>query len=163
LAGQLDFKIVLVSPLRRAIQSAYFIFKEHPHFAQIRFVLAPLARERLSGAGEIPLDLTDVLQEFNSLFPSGLDTSLFREWKGDINNWYLDGLDSTVQEQIMANSKTQAVSATVYEIMQYTVTNRLQGVESMANVHGRFLRLSQQIKELTKGLKDGDKVALVSH
>ena len=59
-------------------------------------MLAPLARERLSGAGDLPLDIKDVLREFHDLFPSGLDVSLFEEIKGDVNNWYLDGLDSQV-------------------------------------------------------------------
>ena len=43
------------------------------------------------------MDITDVLKQFSPLFPNGLDTSLFNEWKGDIENWYLDGLDYEIQ------------------------------------------------------------------
>ena len=46
-ANQIDFTLVYVSPMRRTIQTAYFLFKEHPAFDKIKFVLAPLARETL--------------------------------------------------------------------------------------------------------------------
>ena len=61
LANQLDIPVVLVSPLRRTITTAYYIFKEHPNFGKMKFVLAPLAREALLGAGDIPLNLDDVV------------------------------------------------------------------------------------------------------
>ncbi len=35
LANQLDFSLIYVSPMRRTIETAYLIFKEHPKFHEI--------------------------------------------------------------------------------------------------------------------------------
>jgi hypothetical protein len=50
------------------------MFKSHPNFESIRFVLEPLARERISGSGDIPSEINAVVEEFDHLFPNGLDT-----------------------------------------------------------------------------------------
>ena len=38
-------KTVFVSPLRRCLETAYFIFKRHPDFEKINFVIEPLLME----------------------------------------------------------------------------------------------------------------------
>jgi len=70
--------VVLVSPLRRTIATAYYVFKEHPNFKNMKFILAPLAREALLGAGDIPSDIDEVIKRYSNWFPSGLDTSEFK-------------------------------------------------------------------------------------
>lgn len=71
----MDFSVVLVSPMRRTLQTAYCIFKEHPNFASIKFIVAPHARESLLAAAAISLDLDEKLKAFSPLFPQGLDTT----------------------------------------------------------------------------------------
>ena len=79
LAAQIDFGVIYLSPLRRSLMTAHCMFKTHPNFSNIKFVLAPLARETLIFAGDVPSDLNSVLEEFSPLFPSGLDTSAFSD------------------------------------------------------------------------------------
>jgi hypothetical protein len=67
--AEIDFGVVLISPLRRTIESAYHMFKQHPDFDQIKFVLMPTARENLTAAGGIPIDTSEVLEQFSYLFP----------------------------------------------------------------------------------------------
>jgi hypothetical protein len=86
----LDIPVVLVSPLRRTITTAYYIFNKHPNFSKMKFVLAPLAREALLGAGDIPSDLDEVVNRYSSWFPTGLDTSEFDHTKKQ--GWYLNTL-----------------------------------------------------------------------
>jgi broad specificity phosphatase PhoE len=57
LTNTIDFTRVYVSPMRRAIQTAYYMFREHPNFDKIEFVLAPLVREVLLGADGIAQDI----------------------------------------------------------------------------------------------------------
>jgi broad specificity phosphatase PhoE len=55
LAGQLvNLKTIFVSPLRRALQTAYLLFKEHPNFLSLRFVVHPLLRENMHTVCDIP-------------------------------------------------------------------------------------------------------------
>jgi broad specificity phosphatase PhoE len=48
LVNQIDFEVVYVSPMRRTLESAFILFKEHPNFQKIKFVLLPVARESFS-------------------------------------------------------------------------------------------------------------------
>ena len=54
-AKNIDFKAIYVSPLRRTLETAYWIFKDHPNFAKMEVVMHPMLRERMNTAGDIPL------------------------------------------------------------------------------------------------------------
>jgi len=44
----IDFEAVFVSPLGRAIQTAYHLFKSHPNKKAIKFIVLPQLAEILS-------------------------------------------------------------------------------------------------------------------
>ena len=45
---------VFVSPLRRALETAYYLFKNHPNFLNIIFILDPDIREHLNSSCDVP-------------------------------------------------------------------------------------------------------------
>lgn len=51
---QIPFDTVLVSPLRRCIQTANYLLKDHPRFNEIKFIIVPYIREHLHTSGDIP-------------------------------------------------------------------------------------------------------------
>ena len=57
LARELDFEVIMVSPLRRAIQTAFHVFKVNPNFKNLKFILAPLSRESMLGCADVPLPI----------------------------------------------------------------------------------------------------------
>ena len=52
-----DLEVVLVSPLMRAMESAFHLFKNHPKFADITFILVPEMTESLVTTSDIPRPL----------------------------------------------------------------------------------------------------------
>jgi hypothetical protein len=56
------------------------MFKNHPDFKNIKFVLAPNAREEILGIADIPLPIGEVLKQMGNLFPN-LDTSALKVFK----------------------------------------------------------------------------------
>ena len=88
LAKLLDFEIVLVSPLIRTLQTAHCIFKAHPNFKNIRFILTPLAREIV----DIPASLAETIARFEPLFPN-FDTSNFDGYRNP-ERWVLEHLSA---------------------------------------------------------------------
>jgi broad specificity phosphatase PhoE len=66
---------VILSPLRRTLETAYRIFHNHRNFENIKFMLHPLLREQLHCSCDIPADINLVLKDFQPRFPH-LDTSL---------------------------------------------------------------------------------------
>jgi len=65
---------VLVSPLVRAIETAYLLFKDHPDKPCLKVI--PWMREHLHSVCDIPINIIDVEIKFKSLYPN-IDFSLF--------------------------------------------------------------------------------------
>ena len=78
-ANSIDIHTVFVSPLRRALQTAYYVFKNHPNFEEITFVVLPKLKEGLKTWSDIPNNINDTFNEFSKKFKH-FDTDLF--------NWY---------------------------------------------------------------------------
>ena len=49
-----EVKTVFVSPLRRALQTAYLVFKDHPNFKNIKFIMHPDLREVAHTVCDVP-------------------------------------------------------------------------------------------------------------
>ena len=49
-----EFATVLVSPMRRTLETAYLLFKDTSYFDSLNFVILPILRENLHTVGDIP-------------------------------------------------------------------------------------------------------------
>jgi broad specificity phosphatase PhoE len=90
-----NIKTVYLSPLRRALETAWRLFSTAADFMGIKFIVVPLLRENMHTVCDVPLDFIDVLDEYSSKFPQGLDTSLI-----DLNfsaSWFLNDLNVEAQ------------------------------------------------------------------
>ena len=98
-ANQLDIEIVLVSPLRRSLETAYCMLKDHPNFSQIKFILTPDSKE----FDDFPRDFATMLQSYSPLFPQGLDTSMIDRQSVSPELWFLESSSSL--REILATIK----------------------------------------------------------
>ena len=46
-AREMDFTQIVVSPLRRTMETAYYVFKDHPNFKKMKVVVEPIIREKI--------------------------------------------------------------------------------------------------------------------
>ena len=78
------------------METAYHMFKEHPNFGKIQFVLAPEIREKIGITGDIPLDNKEWQTSYNlvykDMFAGRLDTSAMRHRLNQRKPWYFDSL-----------------------------------------------------------------------
>lgn len=58
-------KTVMVSPLRRALQTAYLLFKDHASFSEIKFIVHPMLRENTHTVCDIPESIETVKDEYS--------------------------------------------------------------------------------------------------
>ena len=70
-----NVELVFESPLKRALETAYFMFKDHPNFKTIKFVVHPHIREPITMPSDLPDDIEQVLKDYKPFFPN-LDTRL---------------------------------------------------------------------------------------
>jgi hypothetical protein len=83
-----DILTVFVSPLRRAIETAFLLFSQSIQFPKIKFIVLPLLRENMHTICDVPVDFSTVVDEWAPKFPSNIDFSLVAD-----NNWFLADLN----------------------------------------------------------------------
>ena len=60
----ISFKVIFVSPMRRALQTAIHMFKGHPEKLVIKFIVLPIAREVMGWACDIAMSCEEMMKEF---------------------------------------------------------------------------------------------------
>ena len=103
LINSINVHTVFISPLRRALQTAVNLFKNHPNFESIKFILLPAAREAIEGADDLPWNIDSILSEFGSEFPN-LCTSHFDKYENKVN-YIFEDLDEPLKAELIAKIK----------------------------------------------------------
>ena len=80
--------MIVVSPFKRALETAYHTFKDHPNFKNIAVVVNPDVREHFHAICDIANPIQDTIDEFNPLF-NNLDLSLLDLQSHNRDLWFL--------------------------------------------------------------------------
>eukprot|EP00347_Sterkiella_histriomuscorum_P012250 403369316 len=64
LVNVINFKVVFVSPMQRAIQTAIHMFKKHPNKQNIQFIVLPIVREVLETSNDIQPDVEEIVRKY---------------------------------------------------------------------------------------------------
>ncbi|KAI0988856.1 hypothetical protein GJ496_004424 [Pomphorhynchus laevis] len=91
--ANINFRLVFISPLQRAIESAYIIFGQHPNKKNIRFIVLPNLTEMLYSSADIPrCDLRSWKQCFQvreAIRGLNMDCSILEELGPFLGQYYL--------------------------------------------------------------------------
>jgi hypothetical protein len=120
---QVEFDTVLVSPMRRAMQTAHGLLKDHPRFNELKFIIVPFIREHLHTSGDIPGTYERTVEDAKRLFPN-VDTDTFFENLPNRELWPVAALkDAEVKiemlEHIKANPDTSVTEAIFSVLSKY--------------------------------------------
>jgi len=87
----------MISPMRRTLETAFYIFKDHPNFKTMQFIVNPDLREKITITGDVPLnncELVKVIQEvYQPMFQNRLDVSKLESAIERNSPWYFDSLN----------------------------------------------------------------------
>lgn len=147
---------MLVSPLRRAIETAYNVFKTHPDFDQIKFVLVPDMRESMNIVGDMPINIDELVREYREHIPN-LDDSEIDKCK-DRRHWFLDNLMPDfvhkVHSKIM-EKKDDPCGSNLYDlIMEEEKHCHPNNFETRWNIFER----GQRVKKFAKNYIDKNQI-----
>lgn len=157
----------MVSPLRRTLETAYNVYKTHPNFDKIKFLVVPNLRECLNTSSDIPVHIEETIREFRELIPQ-LDFSLFDEFE-DRPHYFLEAMHAEVKDKI----KSQLVSKDgdslgsncqdlILEMVQAAFPERL---EVRWNIFDRANLVKKLIKKYIEenNVPGDEKIVLVTH
>ena len=116
-------KIILVSPLIRALQTAYLIFKHHLDFNRLKIIICPDLREQLASSQDIPDSIFETIEEYEELIP-GLDVSLLTSVE---DLWFLDSMSGDFKatyEKEKASQKDKSYKEVMLYMLGMSVKNK---------------------------------------
>lgn len=167
LANQLKVDSVLVSPLRRAMETAYHVFKNHPSFDNIKFIVVPKLREAVDTAWDIPVNILDTVEEYKTKFKN-LDVSLLKEY-GDVSHYFLRDINQPFAKKILSvkqqDSEDPMGSNAFDLLLEYINVNYPVKSESKKNILNRISKVKEYVKNIleTNKIDEDSKVVWVGH
>ena len=155
-----NITLVLVSPLRRALQTAYYAFKDHPSKPKLKVTLN--GREIMSSTCSIPDNVEILQKEFPSFDFSELEVLKDKKF------WVLDTFEGEDREQIESLIKDLPEGPEKYGKFTDILVESCEKLypkylESPSHMVARAMKVKKQLQEHSKLLRDSEKVAYVGH
>lgn len=156
-----------MSPLRRSLETAYNIYKAHPDFDRIRFIILPSIRESLNTSSDLPSDIDSIVSEYKEVFPR-LDSSLLNDYK-DRKHFFIEDLQTELSERMTSNLKhdeDDQLGSNAYELFIKESKKIFPArLESKWNVYDRAVRSKNYIKNYIRinQVPKDHKVIILSH
>lgn len=100
-----NVKLVVVSPLYRALQTAYLMFEQHHNFNNIVFLVDPDMREQTLCSCDVPGPINQTIDAFKHLL--NLDTSLLDLTSPDRDLWFLKNREENIRAEYMVELNKQ--------------------------------------------------------
>ena len=158
---------MLVSPLYRALQTAYLTFKDHPDFENIKFVVVPSMRESINISSDLTKNIEDTFKEYSEKFPN-FDTSEFDKIE-DKMNFFLYDLPEDLREEMQSKIEPDESDPTGTNIFKLAVDIMERyhpgPVEPKWNIFDRCAKIKKFVKNYIKEnqVPKDKKVFLVAH
>ena len=84
--------------MRRTLETAYNLFKNHPQFADLPVILNPYLREQLHASCDVPGNINNTISEFKEKIPQ-LDLSLMPKSGEQIDpHWFVKDLQKPLRD-----------------------------------------------------------------
>ena len=158
----INFNIILTSPLRRCLQTAKILFSQHPSKPKIE--VWPLLRESFCSSCDVPGNFDDLLKEFPEFDFSVLMTSK------EPHFWFLDSLENKEhREKIIEEIETKYPDEEdrkkkFPEFVAVRMKEKYPNFyETGFEVKERCNKVMTMLKERVQALDPSEKVAIVSH
>ena len=170
---QFEIEEIYVSPLYRALQSAYYLFKNHPQKDKIIIKIHPLCTEITNAVHDIAYDLINRnKKDFNMNSDIKFDWSYFDEKYKDKSEqmfYYFDNIDridenvKMEQYEIISNSYgNENYKDNIINLIKLSLD---KSMESPRHVFERFVQFKNFLKEKYKNtLNDvNKKIFVITH
>ncbi|CAI2374853.1 unnamed protein product [Moneuplotes crassus] len=162
-ADKLDIDMVLISPLRRTLQTAHYVLRNHPQKEEIKYVIHPGIREHVYGYCEMTRNWEKKYnEEYKHMFPN-LDASLMMKEDGHYDElFYSKNFQPEVSEKFSGMSK----KTIDHIIMEAARDNFPRAAESYESTCDRTLGVKEYVRNYLKNRNpenDHKKILLVTH
>ncbi|CAI2373423.1 unnamed protein product [Moneuplotes crassus] len=167
MANRLDVGYVFVSPMKRALETAYNVFLSHPNFDNIKFIVLPMLKEAIDTTCDIPMNIKDTISDYRNKFKK-FDTSEVEKYS-DQEHYFLRDIDLEFSKKISTSKiydPSDPIGSNAYDLLLDEIDrNYPNKIEKDLNILKRVALAKNHIKEFITTTSPGDdsKIILVGH
>ncbi|KAL4488132.1 hypothetical protein ABPG73_001543 [Tetrahymena malaccensis] len=164
----INIAVVFISPLARALQTAFHLFKSHPNQANIKFVVLPDLTEILSKVQDIS-NIRKQIDTYGNCFDFSLMKSDFEE---NLEFWQILNLHDEEEknyifnrylEENENNKQPQSISETILKIMNEIFPTAIEKKKNLFYRADRARKRIQNYVEENKIDTKKSKIILITH
>ncbi|CAI2375738.1 unnamed protein product [Moneuplotes crassus] len=162
-ARGLDIDLVLISPLRRTLQTAYYLLRTHPNKENMNYVVHPDIREHLVGVSEMTENWENkFIDEYQYYFPN-LDSSLMRDEYGQCNElFYCKDMQPELRVKFRGKTRDE-----IEQLIRESAEQRFPRTSELLEcTYDRVKRVKKYIKKHIRNRDERDqhkKVLVITH
>ena len=170
----LNIEIIYVSPLYRCLQTAFFLFKNHPNKKNLKIVVHPLLTEVVSGVNNFTYQIQKTKKKFNQHSEIKVDWTLFdNEFKTPKDQdlfflKYIDEKKEKIQQKVKSiydNYGKPKIKEEIAGLGKIIVDAGMRRIETLNHLFQRVLKFKSFLKEKYGNELDDNnrKIIIVSH
>ncbi len=172
--SKLDIEEIWVSPLHRTLQTAYYLFENHPNIDNLVMKINPYIIETMSGTDTISFLISKRKKEFNMNSKVKFDWSYFDSIftnQKDQDLFYLENIDKIPENdrnKLISDIKSnyeneEKLRESVLELTNYIVNHNMDRVESLTHASQRCLKFKEFLSNKYTNKDPSKKVIMVTH
>ncbi|CAI2376181.1 unnamed protein product [Moneuplotes crassus] len=167
LANKLKVDHVFVSPLKRALETAYYVFMNHPNFDNIQFILMPILKEAIDTTCDIPVNVQETVEEFKGKFPK-FDTSELEKYSDPLH-FFLEDINLDFSKKILSSKildSNDPLCSNAYDLLLDEINENYPAqIETRKSAITRVNKAKKVVKDFLESteLDSDSKVVLVGH
>ena len=172
--NNIEIEEIYVSPLYRTLQTAYYIFENHPKKENIIIKIHPLITEIIASCHDIVVNIEEAKKDFNLNSKIKYDWSIFDSYYKDEksqNTFFVNNIDifpNNSKEEIntiLDNYNSKEYLNSLIKILHKSIDLKFNGrLETYKHGFNRNLKFKEFLKEKYKNNNNlNKKVVVISH
>ena len=172
--NNIEIEEIYVSPLYRTLQTAYYIFENHPNRENIIIKIHPLITEIIASCHDIIVNIEEAKKDFNLNSKIKYDWSIFDSYYKDEksqNTFFVNNIDifpNNSKEEIntiLDNYNSNEYLNSLIKILHKSIDLKFNGrLETYKHGFNRNLKFKEFLKEKYKNNNNlNKKVVVISH
>ena len=172
--NNIEIEEIYVSPLYRTLQTAYYIFENHPKKENIIIKIYPLITEIIASCHDIVVNIEEAKKDFNLNSKIKYDWSIFDSYYKDEksqNTFFVNNIDifpNNSKEEIntiLDNYNSNEYLNSLIKILHKSIDLKFNGrLETYKHGFNRNLKFKEFLKEKYKNNNNlNKKVVVISH
>lgn len=131
------------------METAYNVYKTHPDFDKIKFVVIPWMRESLNISSDVPLNVEHTMKKYKELIPQ-LDDSALNDYEDKLH-YFIEDMPEEIKTRILGKirpTEADPIGTNAYDlVLEEAKVHYPDILEPKWNIYDRAQRVKKFVND----------------